>query len=135
MSQDSPLKGKPIKIRTQQDGKTIVAPSTRTRYPGTEGQASLRLGGQLMAHGTLEKLQRDLGAVERRIDRHVGAKLMLLRRERNLSQEDLAGLLGLSQATIHHYEKGNDRISASRLLSIARALESSIAYFYEGAPE
>jgi len=88
-----------------------------------------------MAHGTLEKLQRDLGAVERRIDRHVGAKLMLLRRERNLSQEDLAGLLGLSQATIHHYEKGNDRISASRLLSIARALESSIAYFYEGAPE
>jgi transcriptional regulator with XRE-family HTH domain len=42
------------------------------------------------------------------------------------AQEDLAGLLGLSQATIHHYEKGNDRISASRLLSIAHALESSI---------
>ena len=88
-----------------------------------------------MVHGTLEKVQTDLGSIEKRIDRHVGAKLMLLRRERNLSQEDLGGLLGLSQATIHHYEKGSDRISASRLLSIARALNSSIAYFYEGAPE
>jgi DNA-binding XRE family transcriptional regulator len=91
--------------------------------------------GQLMAQSTLQEVQQDFGPIERSIDRHIGAKLALLRRERDLSQEDLGCLLGLSQATIHHYEKGNDRISASRLLSIARALESSIAYFYEGAPE
>jgi len=80
-------------------------------------------------------MRKDLGPVEKRIDKHIGAKLALLRHERNLSQEELGGILELSQATIHHYEKGNDRISASRLLSIARALESNIAYFYEGAPE
>ena len=79
-------------------------------------------------------MQEDLDSLEKRIDKHIGAKLALRRRERNLSQEDLGGLLDVSQATIHHYEKGNDRISASRLLSIARALESNIAYFYEGAP-
>ena len=80
-------------------------------------------------------MRQNLGPVEKRIDKHIGAKLVLLRHERNLSQEELGGILELSQATIHHYEKGNDRISASRLLSIARALESNIAYFYEGAPE
>jgi len=80
-------------------------------------------------------MRKDMGSVEKRIDKHKGAKLALLRHERKLSQEVLGGILELSQATIHHYEKGNDRISASRLVSIARALESNIAYFYEGSPE
>jgi transcriptional regulator with XRE-family HTH domain len=82
-----------------------------------------------------QKCEKTWGPVEKRIDKHIGAKLALLRRERNPSQEEFGSILELSQATIHHYEKGNDRISASRLLSIARALESNIAYFYEGAPE
>ncbi|MDZ4761593.1 MAG: helix-turn-helix transcriptional regulator [Alphaproteobacteria bacterium] len=67
------------------------------------------------------------------IDKHVGRRLRWRRRELRLSQEALAAKLGLTFQQVQKYERGANRISAGRLFELARALDTSIAYFYEGA--
>ena len=53
----------------------------------------------------------------------------------NYSQEKLGELLGLTFQQIQKYEKGVNRISAGRLYEMARLLDTSIAYFFQGADE
>lgn len=65
------------------------------------------------------------------IDVHVGARLRLRRTLLGLSQETLAGALGLTFQQIQKYERGANRIGASRLFDLARALAVPIDYFYE----
>jgi len=66
------------------------------------------------------------------IDRHVGLRIRLRRKELNLSQEKLAESIGLTFQQIQKYERAANRVSASKLWELARALEISVAYFYEG---
>lgn len=66
------------------------------------------------------------------IDVHVGARLKMRRMIAGLSQEKLGEHLGLTFQQVQKYEKGTNRIGASRLLEIARVLETPISYFYEG---
>ena len=49
-----------------------------------------------------------------------------------VSQERLAEDLGLTFQQIQKYERGANRVSASKLYEIARSLQSSVAYFFEG---
>jgi transcriptional regulator with XRE-family HTH domain len=49
-----------------------------------------------------------------------------------MSQERLGELLGLTFQQVQKYEKGSNRIGASRLFEIARVLDVSIQYFFEG---
>jgi transcriptional regulator with XRE-family HTH domain len=51
-----------------------------------------------------------------------------------MSQQQLGDLLGLSFQQVQKYEKGTNRIGASRLQQIALILNVSITYFFEGAP-
>lgn len=51
-----------------------------------------------------------------------------------LSQEDVAGTLGLTFQQVQKYEKGVNRISAGRLLALAQMLEVPLPYFFEDAP-
>ena len=69
------------------------------------------------------------------VDKHVGKRLRWRRREMNYSQEKLGELLGLTFQQIQKYEKGVNRVSAGRLYEIARILDTSIAYFFQGADE
>jgi transcriptional regulator with XRE-family HTH domain len=69
------------------------------------------------------------------VDRHIGAKLRRRRLEIGMSQEKLAELLGLTFQQIQKYEKGVNRIAASRLYDMTRALDVSVVYFFEGLPE
>jgi len=69
------------------------------------------------------------------IDRHVGLRIRLRRKELNLSQEKLAESIGLTFQQIQKYERAANRVSASKLWELARALEISVAYFYEGLGE
>ena len=69
------------------------------------------------------------------VDKHVGRRLRWRRRELNYSQEKLGELLGLTFQQVQKYEKGVNRISAGRLYEIAKVLETSIAYFYQGISE
>ncbi|MXQ11702.1 helix-turn-helix domain-containing protein [Microvirga makkahensis] len=68
------------------------------------------------------------------IDRHIGSRVRARRILLGLSQEKLAESLGLTFQQIQKYEKGANRIGASRLLQIAGILDVSIEFFFEDAP-
>jgi transcriptional regulator with XRE-family HTH domain len=56
------------------------------------------------------------------------------RRQRGMSQEKLAEALGLTFQQIQKYEKGTNRISASRLSQISDVLGVAVTFAFEGAP-
>ena len=69
------------------------------------------------------------------IDLHVGAKLRESRIKRGLSQEKLAEEMGITFQQVQKYEKGLNRIGASRLWDLSQVLGEPISYFYEGMDE
>lgn len=68
------------------------------------------------------------------IDVHIGSRVRARRVLLGLSQEKLAEALGLTFQQVQKYEKGANRIGASRLLRIAGILNVSIDFFFEDAP-
>jgi transcriptional regulator with XRE-family HTH domain len=68
------------------------------------------------------------------IDKHVGGKVRMRRLMLDMSQEKLAGELGVTFQQVQKYEKGTNRISASRLQQIASILQVPVAVFFEGLP-
>jgi len=68
------------------------------------------------------------------IDIHVGSRVRLRRTMLSLSQEKLGDSLGITFQQIQKYEKGANRIGASRLQQIARVLNTPVAFFFEDAP-
>ena len=66
------------------------------------------------------------------IDKNIDYKLKLKRVDSGMSQEALGENVGLSSQQIQKYEKGANRISASRLFELTRILEVDISYFFEG---
>ncbi len=68
------------------------------------------------------------------IDRHVGARIRLRRNMLGVSQEKLAEGLGLTFQQVQKYEKGTNRVGASRLQHIASILNTPISYFFEEGP-
>ena len=66
------------------------------------------------------------------IDVHVGLQVRLRRKELKISQEKLAEALGLTFQQVQKYERGSNRISASKLFEIAKALQVPIGWFFEG---
>ena len=69
------------------------------------------------------------------VDVHVGARIRLRRRLLGLSQEKLAEALGLTFQQVQKYERGSNRVSASKLYEISRTLQAPISFFYEGLPD
>src|SRR3982074_1994905 len=67
------------------------------------------------------------------IDKHVGSRLRMRRLMLNLSQEKLGDALGITFQQVQKYEKGTNRISASRLQQAAQILHVSAPFFFEGA--
>ncbi len=68
------------------------------------------------------------------IDKHVGSRVRQRRQELGLSQEKLGDALGLTFQQVQKYEKGTNRVGASRLQHISRILKVPIAYFFAGTP-
>jgi len=66
------------------------------------------------------------------VDLHVGARIRMRRKILGVSQERLAEDLGLTFQQIQKYERGANRVSASKLYEIAKSLQSSVGYFFEG---
>lgn len=69
------------------------------------------------------------------VDKHVGSRVRMRRVMLGMSQEKLGEALGLTFQQVQKYEKGTNRIGASRLLHIATILNVTVEYFYEGLPE
>jgi transcriptional regulator with XRE-family HTH domain len=67
-------------------------------------------------------------------DRHVGARVRMRRMMLAMSQEKLGDALGLTFQQVQKYEKGANRIGASRLQQIAHILQVPVSFFFEGAP-
>jgi transcriptional regulator with XRE-family HTH domain len=68
------------------------------------------------------------------IDIHVGSRVRLRRMMLGMSQEKLGESLGITFQQIQKYEKGTNRIGASRLQHIATVMAVPVAYFFEDAP-
>ena len=69
------------------------------------------------------------------IDVHVGNRIRLRRTLLGLSQEKLASLLGLTFQQVQKYERGMNRVGASRLWDISQVLNTPVSFFYEGISE
>lgn len=69
------------------------------------------------------------------VDIHVGARLRQRRTLLGMSQEKLAAAFGVSFQQIQKYERGANRVSASRLHQLTRILNVPVGYFFEGMTE
>jgi transcriptional regulator with XRE-family HTH domain len=67
-------------------------------------------------------------------DKHVGSRVRMRRMMLGMSQEKLGDALDLTFQQVQKYEKGTNRIGASRLQQISAILQVPVAFFFEGAP-
>jgi len=72
--------------------------------------------------------------LQKKAPNHIGSRVRARRTMLGMSQERLADALGLTFQKVQKYEKGMNRIGASRLLQIAGILDVSIEFFFEGLP-
>lgn len=104
-------------------GQMAPPGSERLQHGAPERMVSLqRVGKSLVSDG------RAAGDVDRKLGERVRAR----RLEIGMSQEGLADLLGVTFQQVQKYEKGINRIAASRLVDCAHALEMPVADFFEG---
>ncbi|MCO6187421.1 helix-turn-helix domain-containing protein [Rhizobium sp. L1K21] len=68
------------------------------------------------------------------IDIHVGSRIRLRRTMLGMSQEKLGESLGITFQQIQKYEKGTNRVGASRLQNISNVLNVPVSFFFEDAP-
>ena len=69
------------------------------------------------------------------IDTHVGARIRLRRTLLGMSQERLGEALGLTFQQVQKYERGANRVGASRLFDLSRVLDVPISFFFDDMPE
>ena len=69
------------------------------------------------------------------IDQHVGSRVRMRRLMLAMSQEKLGAALGLTFQQVQKYERGANRIGASRLQQMSHILQVPVAFFFEGAPD
>ncbi|WP_420431863.1 helix-turn-helix domain-containing protein [Hyphobacterium sp.] len=69
------------------------------------------------------------------VDAHVGSRVRVRRQYLGMSQERLGELLGITFQQVQKYERGANRIGASRLFDLARVLDVPIKYFFDGIAE
>jgi transcriptional regulator with XRE-family HTH domain len=67
-------------------------------------------------------------------DKHVGSRVRMRRMMLGMSQEKLGDALGLTFQQVQKYEKGTNRIGASRLQQISHILQVPVSFFFEGGP-
>jgi len=69
------------------------------------------------------------------IDAHVGSRIRLRRTLMGMSQERLGEALGLTFQQVQKYERGVNRVGASRLFDLSRVLDVPISFFFDDMPE
>ncbi len=69
------------------------------------------------------------------VDVHVGTRVRLRRTLMGFSQEKLGESIGLTFQQVQKYERGANRIGASRLFDLSRVLDVPVSFFYDDMPE
>jgi transcriptional regulator with XRE-family HTH domain len=94
--------------------------------------------GTIFAHSLSERSAMALRYTAKKApnptDKHVGSRVRMRRMMLSMSQQKLADGLGLTFQQVQKYERGANRIGASRLQQISHLLQVPIAFFFEGAP-
>jgi len=67
-------------------------------------------------------------------DTHVGSRIRLRRNMLGMSQEKLGEMLGITFQQVQKYEKGTNRVGASRLQAISQILQVPVSFFFEDVP-
>ena len=98
-----------------------MASGVRKRQPAAEGSASPHLA-------------RRAAAPPHPVDACVGLAVRELRKARGRSQAELARAIGLTFQQVQKYERGANRISASKLVEIGAFLDAPVACFFDGLP-
>ena len=90
-------------------------------------------GNTIMARG--ESVVADKEGRPSPIDVHVGSRIRLRRTLLGMSQERLGEALGLTFQQVQKYERGVNRVGASRLFDLSRVLDVPISFFFDDMPE
>lgn len=98
---------------------------------GESGDAGFR--NDAAANGLSERQEKESRANP--IDTHVGSRIRLRRTLMGFSQERLGEALGLTFQQVQKYERGVNRVGASRLYDLSRVLDVPISFFYDDMPE
>ncbi len=98
-----------------------ISPSTRGPRPGPSS--------------TRKITRRRVPGVADPVDVHVGSRVRLRRTLLGLSQEKLGEAVGLTFQQIQKYERGANRIGASRMYDLAHVLDVPVAFFFEEIPD
>lgn len=69
------------------------------------------------------------------VDQHVGERVRMRRKLLGMAQDQLAEALGLTFQQVQKYERGENRVSASKLHHIAGLLQVDVGYFFAGLPD
>ena len=69
------------------------------------------------------------------VDVHVGSRIRLRRTMRGMSQAKLGDTIGLTFQQVQKYERGADRVSASRLFELSKILNVPVSFFFDDMPE
>lgn len=80
------------------------------------------------------KIKSDRTGTPNPVDVHVGSRVRLRRTLLGFSQEKLGEAVGLTFQQIQKYERGANRVSASRLYAFSRVLDIPVPYFFEDMP-
>jgi transcriptional regulator with XRE-family HTH domain len=67
-------------------------------------------------------------------DKYVGTRIRMRRLMMGMTQQKLADALGITFQQVQKYEKGSNRVSASRLQQVAHILQVAVSFFFEGGP-
>lgn len=73
--------------------------------------------------------------ISTQIDKSIGKRIQLKRKEKGLSAEKMSELLDISQQQISRYERGVNKINVAHLVEIANLLQTPIDYFFEDCME
>ena len=106
----------------------------KLRRLATLGYGLQRYVGLTIAHIAPRGIDCLMNKTPNPIDRHVGARVRMRRLMVGFSQSKLAEALDVTFQQVQKYEKGANRIGASRLQQLARVLDVPPSYFFEGAP-
>src|SRR6202048_3129508 len=100
-----------------------MTPSNRSGIPASDGY-----GGGVAVGKTLVK------KIHNPIDRPAGSRVRMRRVMLGMSQEKLGEALGLTFQQVQKYEKGTNRIGASRIQQISGILQVPVSFLFDGGP-
>jgi transcriptional regulator with XRE-family HTH domain len=87
----------------------------------------------MAAGAAFDKRERGESRESMPIDVHVGARVRMRRKMLGFSQQALAEILGITFQQVQKYERGANRIGASRLHELSKALDAPVAFFFDDA--